>query len=108
MSQEWTNHQGVVKPMTRTSPEQNRKILLQGFCSQCDDHWGKANNLGEDFKDLPEENRNVYCYRCGKIEVGAEGQCLTDCTFHHGGSRWRRGLDLILEGIEVLLVGSRG
>ena len=52
--------------------------------------------------------RNVYCYRCGKIEVGAEGQCLTDCTFHHGGSRWIRGLDLILEGIEVLLGGSGG
>ena len=94
----------------RTSPEQNRKTLLQGFCNQCEIEVGLrgVDYVDYDFKDLPLDNRNVYCYRCGKIEVGAEGQCLTDCTFHHGGSRWRRGLDLILEGIEVLLVGSRG
>ncbi len=81
----------------RTSQEPVRKTLLQGFCNQCD--------LGDDFKDLPEENRNVYCYRCGKIEVSAEGRCLTDCTFHHGGSRWRRGLDLILEGLSTWFLG---
>ena len=91
---------------SRTSQEQGRKTLLQGFCNQCESKI--MGGEGYDFKDLPEQYRNVYCYRCGKIEVSAEGQCLTDCTFHHGKGRWLRGLDLILDGLEVLLVGSGG
>ena len=59
---------------------------------------------GYDFKDLTLDNRNVYCYRCGKIEVSADGDCISNCTFHHG-DRFRAGLDKIIEGLATWFLG---